>query len=335
MPMIPQTMRAVVIAAPGGPEALVVAERPMPVPGDGEVLVRVHAAGVNRPDIIQREGRYPPPPGAPADIPGLEIAGEVAALGPGAQRFAVGDEVTALLPGGGYAEYATVHATNALPVPAGLTMVQAAAIPETFFTVWSNLFDRARLAAGETVLIHGGASGIGTAAIQLAKAFGATVIVTAGSDARCAACIALGANAAINYRSHDFVVEVKRLTDGRGANVILDMVGGDYVGRNYAAAAEDGRVVQIAFLRGSRVEADFRLLMVKRLVHTGSTLRPRPVAAKAAIARALEDKVWPLIAAGTVAPVVDSQFPLERAADAHRRMESGQHVGKIMLAVVT
>jgi NADPH2:quinone reductase len=277
-------------------------------------------------------GKYPLPPGAP-NIIGLEIAGEVAALGDGATRFAVGDAVTALVPGGGYAEFCAVHETNALPVPAGLSMVEAAAIPEAFFTVWSNLFMRAKLAAGETVLIHGGASGIGTAAIMLAKAFGATVIVTAGSSERCAACVKLGADLAIDYGTQDFVEHVDQATRGRGANVILDMVGGDYVRRNYAAAAEDGRIVQIATQKGRRAEIEPHLLMAKRLTYTGSMLRPRPVAFKASVAAELKIHVWPLLAEGRVRPVIDSTFPLARAAGAHGRIEGPHHFGKIVLTV--
>ncbi|MET0743968.1 MAG: NAD(P)H-quinone oxidoreductase [Microvirga sp.] len=328
--MIPVVMRSVVAAGSGGPEVLRIVERPVPRPGPGEILVRVAAAGVNRPDVAQREGRYPPPPGAPDGL-GLEIAGEVAAAGEGAERFAPGDRVMALVPGGGYADYAVVHASNALPVPDGLSLEEAGAIPETYFTVWSNVFERGGLQAGETLLVHGGTSGIGTTAIQLAKAFGATVIATAGSAAKCEACTALGADHAVNYRTTDFVKAVKEATGGAGANVILDMVGGDYVNRNYDAAARDGRIVQIAFLGGSRSEVDFTRLMVKRLTHTGSTLRARPVAEKAAIARALEGRVWPLLAAGRCRPVIDSRFPLDDVAAAHARMDEGGHVGKIVL----
>ena len=326
----PDTMTAIEISAPGGPEALVPASRPVPRPSAGEILVRVAAAGVNRPDVLQRQGVYPPPPGA-SDIPGLEIAGTVVAAGEGASRFAIGDSVCALVAGGGYAEYCVVHETNALPVPAGVTMTEAAAIPETFFTVWTNVFDRARLRSGETFLVHGGSSGIGTTAIQLARAFGATVFATAGSPEKCAACVRLGADHAIEYKARDFVEAVKQATGGRGVDVILDMVGGDYVAHNYQAAAEDGRIVQIAFLRGAKPTVDLNALMRKRLTHTGSTLRPRPVAFKAAIARALEERVWPVIAAGTIKPVMDSTFPLAEAAAAHARMEGGEHIGKIML----
>jgi putative PIG3 family NAD(P)H quinone oxidoreductase len=323
-----------VIAAPqpGGPEVLVPETRPLPTARDGEILVRVHAAGVNRPDVMQREGKYPPPPGAP-DIIGLEIAGEVASHGPGAARFAVDDRICALVPGGGYAEYCTVHESNALPIPEGFSFIEAAAIPETFFTVWSNLFRRGRLSAGEWALVHGGSSGIGTTAIQLARALGARVAVTAGSAEKCAACIDLGADIAINYREDDFVARVKEATGGRGVDVILDMIGGDYVSRNYLAAADDGRIVQIALQKGARAEADFRLLMVKRLTHTGSTLRPRPVSFKAEVAADLHANVWPLLAARKIAPVIDSTFPLVRAAEAHARMESSAHFGKIVLTV--
>jgi NADPH2:quinone reductase len=332
MAPLPLTMTAIAIRAPGGPEMLVPETRPLPVLGEGEILVRVLAAGVNRPDVMQRQGKYAPPPGAP-DIPGLEIAGEVVALGRDAARFKIGDSVTALVPGGGYAEYCKVHETNALPLPQGFSMVEAAAIPETLFTVWPNLFERGHLAAGETVLIHGGASGIGTTAIQLAKAFGARVIVTAGSDDKCAACRRLGADVAINHRKEDFVAVAKRETGGTGANVVLDMVGGAYVNRNYDAAAEDGRIVQIALQQGSPTDIELHKLMSKRLTHSGSTLRPRPVTFKASIARTLHEKVWPLLEARKVVPVIDSTFPLARAADAHARIESAEHFGKIVLTV--
>ncbi|MFC0284221.1 NAD(P)H-quinone oxidoreductase [Camelimonas abortus] len=327
---LPETMNAVEITAPGGPDVLKPTRRPVPAPGEGEILVRVTAAGVNRPDVIQRQGSYPPPPGA-SDLPGLEIAGEVVAAGPGAGRFPVGARVCALIAGGGYAEYATVHESNALPVPEGFSDIEAAGVPETFFTVWTNVFDRAGLTAGESFLVHGGTSGIGTTAIMLARAFGARVFATAGTDEKCAECRRLGADLAINYRTQDFVKEVKAATGGAGVNVILDMVGGDYIQRNYEAAAVDGRIVQIAFLNGPKATVDFTRLMMKRLTHTGSTLRARPVAAKAAIARALEEKVWPLLAAGAVRPVIHAVFPLEEAAKAHALMESGAHVGKIVL----
>ena len=325
-------MTVIVATTAGGPEVLVPAMRPLPEIGAEEILVRVHAAGVNRPDVMQRKGQYPPPPGA-SDIIGLEIAGEVVARGANATRHALGDKVVALVPGGGYAEYCAVHETNALPIPKGFSMIEAAAIPETFFTVWPNLFQRGRLAAGETALIHGGSSGIGTTAIQLAKAFGAKVIVTAGSAEKCAACLKLGADVAINYNAEDFVAAVKEATGGRGADVILDMVGGDYVARNYEAAAEDGRIVQIATQKGARVEVDLHRMMVKRLTLTGSTLRIRPVSFKAAVAAALYENVWPLFEARKVVPVIDSTYPLARAAEAHARMESGDHFGKIVLTV--
>jgi NADPH2:quinone reductase len=325
-------MRAVVADGKGGPEVLKIVQRPVPRPGDGEILVKVEAAGINRPDVAQREGRYPPPPGAP-DILGLEIAGRVVATGEGVTRFATGDAVMALVPGGGYADFSVVHETNALPVPDGLSMVEAGAFPETFFTVWTNVFDRGGLKSGETFLVHGGTSGIGTTAIQLAKAFGATVLTTAGSDAKCAACRELGADLAINYRREDFVAAVKVFTAGRGANLILDMVGGDYIPRNYEAAAQDGRIVQIAFLQGSRIEMDFGRLMLKRLTHTGSTLRSRSVAEKASIAAALADRVLPLIKESRVRPLIDSTFSLDDVAEAHARMDGGSHVGKIVLRV--
>lgn len=327
---IPDTMRAVIAEESGGPDVLRVVERPVPRPDEGEILVRVQAAGVNRPDVIQRQGGYPPPPGAP-DILGLEIAGEVVGASASASRFTAGERIMGLVPGGGYAEYAVVHESNALPVPPGLSMEEAGAIPETYFTVWTNVFERGRLQPGETLLVHGGTSGIGTTAIQLAKAFGSRVIATAGSREKCEACTRLGADLAINYRETDFVVAVKEATTGRGADVILDMVGGDYIPRNYEAAAQDGRIVQIAFLQGSRVELDFRRLMLKRLTHTGSTLRSRSVAEKAAIAQALEEKVLPLLAEGRCKPVMDSTFALEDVAQAHARMDGGEHVGKIVL----
>ena len=329
---IPSTMVAIGMTSPGGPEVLVPQERPVPVPGRGEILICVETAGVNRPDVLQRQGGYPPPPGAP-DIPGLEIAGRVAARGEGADRFAVGDAVCALVPGGGYAQWCTVHESNALPVPAGFGMVQSAALPETFFTVWTNVFERGGLREGEAFLVHGGTSGIGTTAIMLARAFGARVFTTVGSAEKAVAARGLGADLAVNYREEDFVAAVKAATSGKGVDLILDMVGGDYVARNYEVAAVGGRIVQIAFLHGARAEVDFTRLMVKRLTHTGSTLRPRSVAEKAVIARALEEKVWPLMAAGRVAPVIHATFPLAQAAQAHALMESSAHVGKIVLTV--
>jgi NADPH2:quinone reductase len=330
--MLPVRMTAIAIRAPGGPEMLVPEERPVPTPGAGEILVKVAAAGVNRPDVMQRMGLYPPPKGAP-EIPGLEIAGTVAACGPNVQRWKEGDQVTALVVGGGYAEYCLAHETHALPVPAGLSLIEAAAIPETFFTVWHNAFERGGLRAGETFLVHGGSSGIGTAAIQLAKAFGARVVTTAGSAEKCAACRSLGADVAVNYKSEDFVAATKEATGGTGADVILDMVGGDYIERNYEAAAVEGRIVQIAFQGSPKANVDFRRIMLKRLHHTGSTLRSRSIEDKAAIARAVEQKVWPLIAAGKVKPLIDQTFPLADAAGAHARMEASTHIGKIVLTV--
>jgi putative PIG3 family NAD(P)H quinone oxidoreductase len=332
MPTLPAEMTAIAIRAPGGPEVLVPERRPLPRLADGEVLVKVKAAGVNRPDVMQRQGLYPPPAGA-TDIPGLEIAGEVVALGPGATRWKLGDEVMALVVGGGYAEYCPAHEIHALPLPRGLTPIEAAAIPETFFTVWHNAFERGRLRAGETLLIHGGSSGIGTAAIQLAKAFGARVVTTAGSAEKCDACRRLGADATVNYKAQDFVAATKAATDGKGADVVLDMVGGDYIERNYEAAAVEGRIVQIAFQGSPKATVDFRRIMLKRLTHTGSTLRARSVADKGAIARAVEQQVLPLIAAGKVRPVIDSTFPLAQASAAHARMEASAHIGKIVLVV--
>lgn len=329
---LPATMTAIGLPTPGGPEALVPEQRPVPVPGKGEILVKVAAAGVNRPDVMQRKGLYPPPPGAP-DIPGLEIAGEVVALGEGASRFALGDKVCALVSGGGYAQYCVADEASALPVPAGLSMVEAAALPETFFTVWTNVFDLAGLKAGENFLVHGGTSGIGTTAIQLAKAFGATVFTTAGSAEKCEVCRQLGADVAIDYKTEDFVAVVKEKSGGKGAHVILDMVGGSYIARNYEAASPQGRIVQIAFMEGSKVQIDYMRLMLKRLSHMGSTLRSRPKAEKAAIAASLAQKVWPLIEAGKVKPVMDQTFPLEDASKAHARMETSAHIGKIMLTV--
>ncbi len=335
MASLPETMTAIAITEHGGPDVLKPEPRPVPHAYEHELLVKIAAAGVNRPDVVQRQGHYPPPPGAP-DIPGLEIAGTIAAVGCNVSRFAVGDTITALIPGGGYAEYATVHESNALPVPAGLSMVEAAALPETYFTVWSNVFDRGRLQAGEIFLVHGGTSGIGTTAIQLAKAFGSKVIATAGSAEKCDACRKLGADLAVNYLTEDFVAATKafaKTSGAGGAHLILDMVAGDYVERNYRAAAEDGRIVQIATLNGFNADVDIRLLMVKRLTHTGSTLRVRPVAFKAAIAEALREKVWPLLEAGRCKPVIDSTFPLAEAAAAHARIEAPGHIGKIVLTV--
>ena len=329
---VPETMTAIGFAAPGGPDVLRPETRPVPLPGPGQILVAIAAAGVNRPDVLQRLGGYTPPPGA-SDIPGLEFAGTVMARGEGAERFAIGQQVCALVPGGGYAEYAVVHESNALPVPKGFSLVEAGAVPETYFTVWTNVFQRGRLQAGESFLVHGGSSGIGTTAIQLAKAFGATVLATAGSDEKCAACRDLGADHAINYRTEDFVTTSKAATGGRGVNLILDMVGGDYIDRNYEAAADQGRIVQIAFLNGPKATVNFSRLMLKRLVHTGSTLRPRTVPEKAAIAAELHEKVWPLLEAGRCKPQIHATFPLAQAADAHRLMESSAHIGKIVLTV--
>ena len=329
-------MLAIEIAGFGGPEALRPVDRPVAEPGLNEVRVRVHAAGVNRPDLMQRQGKYPPPPGA-SDIPGLELAGIIESVGPILEgepsRWAPGDSVCALVAGGGYAECAIAPSPQCLPVPTGMTPVSAAAVPETYFTVWTNVFQRGQLATGETILIHGGSSGIGTTAIQLARAFGATVYVTAGTDDKCRACEHLGAEAAINYKTSDFVDVVSQLTSGRGVNVILDMVGGDYLERNLKALAVDGRLIQIGLQGGSRSNIDLRLVMQRRLTLTGSTLRNRSVAEKAAIARDLEKHVWPLLASGTVKPIIDRTLPLEQAAEAHRLLESGEVVGKIVLTV--
>ena len=326
-------MTAIEISEPGGPGVLVPVEREVPRPAPGEVLVAVEAAGVNRPDVMQRQGLYPPPPGA-SDIPGLEIAGTVVAHGDGVATPAVGARVCALVTGGGYAEYCAAPAPLCLPVPDGLDAIQAAALPETFFTVWTNVFDRARLAQGESILVHGGSSGIGTTAIQLARAFGATVYVTAGSREKGDRCVGLGADAAINYRDEDFVERIDALTGGRGVDVVLDMVAGDYLARNLRCLATEGRLVIIATQHGPRVEA-FNVLpiMLKRLTVTGSTLRPRTVDQKAVIARALETQVWPLIESGRVRPIVHARFPLADASAAHRLMESSEHIGKIVLEV--
>ncbi|MDE9451461.1 NAD(P)H-quinone oxidoreductase [Aliiroseovarius sp. Z3] len=324
-----KTMRAIEITKPGGPEVLKLSEQPIPTPGPGDILIRVAFAGVNRPDALQRAGSYAPPPTA-SPLPGLEASGEVAALGEGVTEWAVGDKVCALLPGGGYAEYVTTPAAHALRVPDGMGMKQAACLPETFFTVWSNVFMRGGLRAGERFLVHGGSSGIGTTAIQLANAFGARVFTTAGSDEKCAVCTDLGAERAINYKDEDFVEVMK--PEG-GPNLILDMVGGDYIARNIKALAVEGRMVHIAFLSGPKAEVNFAMIMAKRLTVTGSTLRPQSDLAKARIAEELADKVWPLLDAGRVAPVMDQTFLLEDAAKAHARMETGQHIGKIVLEV--
>lgn len=329
---IPLSMNAVEIVKPGGPEELQLVQREVPNPKANELLIKIRAAGVNRPDVVQRQGHYPAPEGA-SDIPGLEIAGDVVAIGDQVENFHIGDQVVALLPGGGYAEYAVVHASNALPLPSNFSYVEAAAIPETFFTVWHNVFQLGLLKAGQVFLVHGGSSGIGTTAIQLAKAFGATVITTAGSQAKCDACIELGADHAIPYREQDFVAAVKELTNGRGADVILDMVGGDYTNRNYQAAAINGRIVQIAFLNGAKAEINLSYLMMKRLTHTGSTLRARPVDFKADLAAELKKHVWPLLEKRTIAPVIDMIFPLKDAWRAHKRMEESNHIGKIILDI--
>jgi len=318
------------MSGPGGPEVLHIDTMPVPRPGPSDVLVHVAAAGVNRPDLLQRQGKYAPPPGA-SPILGLEIAGTVVAVGRDARRWQIGDEVCALLAGGGYAEYSLAPAPQCLPIPGSLSFIEAAGIPETFFTVWTNLFQRARLMAGETVLIHGGSSGIGTTAIQLARAFGARVFTTAGSAAKCAACRDLGAELAIDYRADDFVPAVTAATGGRGVDVILDMVGGPYVPRNIAALAVEGRLVQIAFMQGSRIEVDLQPLMLKRLTLTGSTLRPRSVAQKGAIARELEAMVWPRLHDGTVRPIISRTFPLDHAAEAHRTLAASTHIGKLIL----
>ena len=329
---IPSQMRVIEISTPGGPEVLRPGQRPVPSPAAGEVLIEVAAAGVNRPDVLQRKGGYPPPPGA-SDIPGLEVAGTVVALGPEVTEWKSGDEVCALVTGGGYAEYVAAPAVQCLRVPRGLTLEQAASLPETFFTVWVNVFQRGALKNDETLLVQGGSSGIGVTAIQMARAFGHRVFVTAGTAEKCAECEKLGATRAINYRNEDFVTVIKQLTGGRGVDVILDMVGGDYVPRELACLAEDGRLSLIAFLGGTKTSLDMTDILRRRLTITGSTLRPRPVEVKAAIARALREKVWPLIEAGKIRPVIYRIFGLEDAAAAHSLMESSEHVGKILLTV--
>ncbi|GAB4574025.1 MAG: NAD(P)H-quinone oxidoreductase [Rhodothalassiaceae bacterium] len=325
-------MKAAIFDGKGGPDVIRLVERPDPEPGPGEVLISVVAAGINRPDVAQREGRYPPPPGA-SDIPGLEVSGHVLALGPGVTGFAPGDAVCALVTGGGYAERVVAPVATVLPAPKSLPLAHAAGLPETVFTVWSNLFDRGALAPHEWALVHGGSSGIGSMAIQIARAFDAHIIVTAGSEAKCAFCLGLGADAAINYRERDFVAEIEALTGGRGVDVVLDMVGGDYVPRNIACLAPDGRHVSIAFLRGAETKLSLASVMMKRLTLTGSTLRARPLDFKAALAESVREFVWPLIGDGRIAPVIDSRFPLEEAANAHRHMDSGQHMGKILLDI--
>ncbi len=330
---VPQTMSHIEVISPGGPEVLRITTGPVPAPKPDEVLIRVLSAGVNRPDVAQRSGSYPPPPGA-SPLLGLEVAGEIASVGAEVTHYKPGDRVCALTNGGGYAEYCVAPAPQCLPWPAGYDAVRAAALPENCFTVWANLFQGGRLAAGESTLIHGGSSGIGVTAIQLARAFGATVYATAGSDEKCAACVRLGAAAAINYRTQDFVEEIARLTGKRGVDVVLDMVGGPYLQRDLRVLAMDGRLVLIAFLQGSKVENfDFVTVMTKRLTITGSTMRPRSTAQKGAIAAALREKVWPLLDAGRCGPVIDATFPLAEAAAAHRLMESSTHIGKIMLRV--
>jgi putative PIG3 family NAD(P)H quinone oxidoreductase len=325
-------MAVVEIAAPGGPEQLKPGVRPIPVPGEGEVLVRVEAAGVNRPDVMQRQGRYPPPPGA-SDLPGMEIAGEVVALGPRVSGVSLGDKITSLLPGGGYAGYAVAAAPLCMPVPAGLSMVEAAAIPETYLTVWTNLFERGGLKSGDRVLIHGGTSGIGTTAIQLASAWGARVYATAGSELKARACEKFGAVRGIDYRTEDFVEVIRADTAGYGIDITLDMVAGSYVQRNLDIAAVEGRVVTISLLGGSRAEINMGMVLVKRLTLTGSTLRSRTVAQKAAVADEVRRHVWPLLAAGRVRPIIYQTFPLAQASEAHRLMETSNHIGKIVLIV--
>jgi len=325
-------MRAVEITQPGAPEVLKPADRPRPAPRENEILIKVAAAGVNRPDVLQRTGNYPVPPGA-SDIPGLEVAGEIVETGKGVSLWKTGDRVCALVAGGGYAEFCVAPQVQALPIPKGLTPVQAASLPETFFTVWSNVYDRGRLAPGETLLVQGGSSGIGVTAIQMAAAMGNRVFATAGSDEKCAACLRLGAERAINYRTQDFEKEIREATGGKGVNVILDMVGGDYVPREIKCLADDGRLVFIAYLRGPKAEMNIDALMRRRLTITGSTLRPRPVEFKGAIAQQLRDRIWPHLESGRIKPQIYRTFPLEQAAEAHRLMESSQHIGKIVLTV--
>ena len=328
--MLPANMNVIEISKPGGPDVLQSATRPIPEPGYKQILIKNASVGVNRPDALQRAGNYAPPPGA-SDLPGLESAGVVVATGSGVVRYKTGDSVAALLPGGGYAEYSLTQEDHALNIPDGLSMEQASAIPETYFTVWSNVFQRGRLEAGEVFLVHGGSSGIGTTAIQLADAFGVRVFATAGSEEKCRACKKMGAELAINYREADFVEAVKEATDGAGADMILDMVGGDYIPRNIRALADDGRLIQIAFLKGPKAELNFARLMTKRLMITGSTLRPQSDLAKSRIADGLRTHVWPLLASGRIAPVMDSEFNLADAAKAHARLESSVHIGKIVM----
>jgi NADPH2:quinone reductase len=332
MDKLPAQMTVIGISKPGGPEVLIPETRAVPVPGAGEILIKVAAAGVNRPDVAQRSGSYPPPPGA-SDLPGLEVAGTVVAVGPGVTKHKLGDKVMSLVAGGGYAEYCIAPDLQAMTVPDALSMTEAGATPETLMTVWHNVFERGGLKAGETLLIHGGSSGIGTMAIQLAKAFGAKVIVTVGSQDKADACLKLGADHAINYKTADFVAATREITGGTGVNLILDMVGGEYIEKNHDAAAIDGRIVQIAFLGGPKATVNFAKLMMKRLHHTGSTLRPRSAEDKAAMVSAIEAKVMPLIRAGKVKPLMDSSFPLRDAVKAHQRMETSQHIGKIVLTI--
>jgi putative PIG3 family NAD(P)H quinone oxidoreductase len=329
---LPQEMTAIEIHDPGGPDVLQPVKMAVPEAGATELLIKVEAAGVNRPDVIQRKGGYPPPPGA-SPIPGLEVAGTIVAKGAETSRYRIGDQVTALVTGGGYAQYCVADERAALPFPQRFDAVLAAALPETFFTVWHNLFFRGGLMSGETLLVHGGSSGIGTTAIQIAKAFGVTVFTTAGSKEKCDFCEKLGAELAINHREEDFVAAIKEKTGGKGVNFVLDMVGGDYIERNLHCVAEDGRIHQIGFLKGPKATVDFTRLMIKRITLTGSTLRPRSIAVKAQLARALEDQVWPLLSNGAIRPVIETVFPLEKAADAHRLMEEGSHIGKILLTV--
>lgn len=332
MSSIPDTMTVVAITEPGGPEVLQPQQMPVPEPGPEQLLVKVHTAGVNRPDVLHRIGVYMPPKGA-SPLPGLEISGEVVAAGADTNRYKVGDQVCALTSGGAYAEYCLADESSALPIPKGLSLSEAAAVPETFFTVWHNVFKRGGLKAGEWLLIHGGSSGIGTTAIQMAVALGSKVIITAGSPEKCQACLELGATRAINYRDEDFVDVVKEVTEGHGADVILDMVGGSYIERNFKAATVEGRIVQIAFLGGPKAEVNFMPLMLKRLILTGSTLRPQSVEAKGAIASSLEKTIWPLVEAGKVKPVMNKSFPLAEASKAHAFLESGENIGKIVLEV--
>jgi len=329
---LPTKMRAVEVSTPGGPEVLKPVERPLPAPKPGEILIKVAAAGVNRPDVLQRTGNYPVPPGA-SDLPGLEVAGEVVAVGPSANSWKAGDKVCALVHGGGYAEYCVAPEVTALPFPKGFSATEAASLPETFFTVWGNVYERAKLAAGESLLVQGGSSGIGVTAIQMAKATGNRVFATAGSDEKCAACVRLGAEKAFNYKTQDWAAELKAATGGKGVDVILDMVGGDYVPKELKALADEGRLVFIAFLRGPKTELDINEVMRRRLTISGSTLRPRTVEFKGYLAKNLREKIWPLLDAGKIRPEIYKTFPLAQAADAHRLMETSQHIGKIVLTV--